>query len=61
MSDGDIGNSDGDKMHDGGGNKVAGNKKGDGKSGKSDEDGDKEGNGNGGKGNGDGNKEGKGQ
>jgi hypothetical protein len=48
------------KMQDSDGNKVAGNKEGNGKSGKSNDDGDKEGNGIGGKGDGDGNKEGKG-
>jgi hypothetical protein len=46
----------GNKTRDGNGNEVAGNKEGDGKSGKSNDDGNKEGNGIGSKGDGNGNK-----
>jgi hypothetical protein len=42
MSNGDYGNGDGNKTHDGNGTEVAVDKKGDGNSGKSDEDGNKE-------------------
>jgi hypothetical protein len=48
-------------MCDGYGKEVAGDKEGNGTSGKSNDNGNKEGNGNGGKGNGNGNKDGKGQ
>ncbi len=47
-------------MHNGDGNEVAGNKEGNGKSGKSNDNGNKEGNGNGSKGDGNGSKEGNG-
>jgi hypothetical protein len=50
----------GNKTRDGDGNKMAGDKEGDGKSVKSDDDGDKEGNGIGGKGDGGSGKGGKG-
>ncbi len=59
--DGDIGNGNSNKMRNGNGNEVAGDKEGDGESGKSNGNGNKEGNGDGGKVDGNGNKEGKGQ
>ncbi len=59
MNDGINGDGNSNKMHDGGGNDVVGDKEGNGKRGKSHDDGNKEGIGNGGKGNGHGNKEGK--